>query len=177
MPHCHLLLSMEDEFKPTVERVDDLVWARIPEEPKPDDPEERKIFLRELHRCVLRHMIHARCRKNDKKVETAYCQKGAKENWRMCCKRFPKPYSEFTTVGEGNYYTLARPRDGPVVHKNAYGDVDVPHDCQWVVAYNPTLLLALDAHVNVEVVSSPLTIKYCFKYIFKGEFGRFLNCF
>jgi len=95
----------------------------------------------------------------------------------MCCKRFPKPYSEFTTVGEGNYYTLARPRDGPVVHKNAYGDVDVPHDCQWVVAYNPTLLLALDAHVNVEVVSSPLTIKYCFKYIFKGEFVRFLDCF
>ena len=148
MPHCHMLLFMEKGHEPnTPEKIDELVWARIPDEPSPDDPEERKIFLRALHRAVLRHMIHSRC----KGVDSAYCNAGKKEHWTMCSKRFPKPYSEFTIIGDNNYAVLARPKNGPVVHKDAYGEKNVAHDCQWVVSYNPTLLVALDSHVNVEV--------------------------
>ena len=142
-----MLLMMAKGHEPTVEKIDDLVWARIPDEPMPDDPEEKKIFLRQLYRCVLRHMMHSRC----KGVKNAYCQQGAKAHWKMCTKRFPKPFTEFTTIGEENYVTLARPEGGRVVHKDAYGQKNVAHDCRWVVSYNPTLLVALDAHVNVEV--------------------------
>lgn len=39
---------------------------------------------------------------------------------------------------------------------------------EWVVAYNPYILLKYDCHCNVEVVNSISSLKYIFKYIFKG---------
>jgi hypothetical protein len=40
---------------------------------------------------------------------------------------------------------------------------------QWVVPYNPALLMLLNCHVNVEVTSSINCVKYLFKYVYKGN--------
>ncbi|KAI5421655.1 hypothetical protein KIW84_045183 [Lathyrus oleraceus] len=38
----------------------------------------------------------------------------------------------------------------------------------WVVPYNPWLLLKYDCHINVEICSSIKSIKYLYKYVYKG---------
>ena len=40
---------------------------------------------------------------------------------------------------------------------------------QWVAPYNPYLSLKYDAHVNVEVCGSVKSVKYLFKYVYKGH--------
>jgi len=148
MHHAHILLSVDPEDAPTTpEKIDRLVRATIPEQPTDDMSPEEAAFQRALYQAVAKHMIHSRC----KNVAEAYCNQGKKPHWRTCCKRFPKDYAPYTTVGENNYAQLERPQGGRKVKKTAYGEKEVEHDCRWVVAYNPTLLVALDAHVNVEV--------------------------
>lgn len=41
-------------------------------------------------------------------------------------------------------------------------------DNRWVVPYNPWLLLRYDCHVNVEVCGSIKSVKYLYKYVYKG---------
>jgi len=40
---------------------------------------------------------------------------------------------------------------------------------QWVVPYNPYLLMRYNCHINVEVCSGVKAIKYLYKYIYKGH--------
>lgn len=57
-----------------------------------------------------------------------------------------------------------RPNNGRHVVRNGvklYNDMVVP--------YNPSLLLKYDAHLNVEVVSTIHSVKYLFKYVYKGH--------
>lgn len=42
-------------------------------------------------------------------------------------------------------------------------------DNQWVVPYNPCLLRTFNCHINVEACSSIKSVKYLFKYIYKGH--------
>uniref|UniRef100_K3Z0C7 ATP-dependent DNA helicase n=1 Tax=Setaria italica TaxID=4555 RepID=K3Z0C7_SETIT len=42
-------------------------------------------------------------------------------------------------------------------------------DNQWVIPYNPCLLHTLNCHINVEACSSIKSVKYLFKYIYKGH--------
>ncbi|CAI9298841.1 unnamed protein product [Lactuca saligna] len=45
----------------------------------------------------------------------------------------------------------------------------------WVVPYNPKLLMMLNCHMNVEVSSSITSVKYVFKYIYKGHDEQVIN--
>lgn len=39
---------------------------------------------------------------------------------------------------------------------------------QWIATYNPFLLAKYDCHFHVEVVASLESVKYLYKYLFKG---------
>ncbi len=42
-------------------------------------------------------------------------------------------------------------------------------DNRWVVPYNPYLTMRYQCHINVEVCSSITTMKYLYKYVYKGH--------
>jgi len=45
--------------------------------------------------------------------------------------------------------------------------VDVTH--QFIVPYNPFLLLYFRAHINVDIYSNVRSMKYIYKYVYKGH--------
>ena len=40
---------------------------------------------------------------------------------------------------------------------------------EWVVPYNPYLTLKYKAHINIEICNSLMSVKYLYKYVFKGH--------
>lgn len=61
-------------------------------------------------------------------------------------------------------FQLCRPNDRRYVVKHG---MKLHNDM--VVPYNPSLLLKYDCHMNVEVVSNIHSVKYLFKYVYKGH--------
>ena len=78
LPHCHLLLIVDDKDKPnTNEKVDCAVSAHFP------DPKKNP----KLHKLVTQFMVHKNCKihPNRKCAESG-----------VCCKHFPKPFRSTT---------------------------------------------------------------------------------
>ena len=44
----------------------------------------------------------------------------------------------------------------------------IKFDNRWIVPYNPYLSLKFDAHINLESCSSVKSVKYLYKYVYKG---------
>jgi len=81
----------------------------------------------------------------------------------QCQKRFPKDFLEETRQGNDSYPQYRRHFDEPIsINRN------VTVDNRWVVPYNLWLLLKYDCHIKVEVCSSIKSIKYLYKYVYKG---------
>jgi hypothetical protein len=78
-------------------------------------------------------------------------------------KRYPKEFLEETRRGNDSYPEYRRRFDEPIsISRNK------SIDSRWVVPYNPWLLLKYDCHINVEICSSIKSIKYLYKYVYKG---------
>ncbi|XP_030060909.1 uncharacterized protein LOC115471351, partial [Microcaecilia unicolor] len=147
VPHAHILLILKEEHKPkTKEIIDKIVCAEIPSEQN----------FQRLHATVMQHMIHGPC--NEKNLNLPCMQNG------KCSKQFPKEFQN-ETIENCDGYPKYRRRDngiGTVLHGQLINN-------SWVVPYNPFLLLKYNCHINVEICASIKSVKYLFKYVYKGH--------
>lgn len=142
LPHAHILIILNTEHKPsTVEIIDRLVCAEIP-----DKNANPKLF-----EMVTRHMIHGPC--------GDHCLDG-----NICKKEFPKQFCPETVASLGGYPRYKRRDNGTtaLVRQKTVNN-------QWVVPYNSYLLLKYNCHINVEVCATVKSVKYLFKYVYKGH--------
>jgi hypothetical protein len=147
LPHAHMLLILAPSDKPrTKEAIDDLVKAEIPE--KTSHPR--------LNEIVLKHMIHGPCGLQN---QNSPCMINGE-----CSKGFPKPFQEETNENVDGYPRYRRRKSLKQHHVR-----NLLVDNQWVVPYNPYLSLKYNCHINVEVCASIKSVKYLFKYVYKGH--------
>ncbi len=156
LPHIHLLiiLSEQDALKNS-DDFDAVTCAEIPN--KATNPR--------LYELVKNNMIHH---------HTSMCEKDGAGS---CSKYFPKDFAERTDTQEDGYplYRRRGPEHGGaqirVKKKKRKGKTKVTHTIVnngFVVPYNAALLLKYNCHINVEVCSTVRSVKYLYKYVYKG---------
>ncbi|XP_052901555.1 uncharacterized protein LOC128309213 [Anopheles moucheti] len=147
LPHAHLLMVLAEEDKPqTPESYDRFVSAELP------DP----VTCPQLYHTVQSCMIHGPCGAAN---PTAPCMKDGK-----CSKRFPKPFSDQTHSTENGYPQYRRRNSGRSVTVQG-----TELDNRYVVPYNPWLTHKYNCHINIEVCTSISSVKYLYKYVYKGH--------
>ncbi|CAF1613761.1 unnamed protein product [Adineta ricciae] len=147
LPHCHMLIILANEDKPKDEdHMDHIVCSEIP----------NPVQFPELYECVKRHMIHGPCGIVN---PHSSCMEDGK-----CSKEFPKDFQNRTLANKDGYPRYRRRNNG---YTMTIGKYEV--DNRWIVPYNPHLLMKYNAHINVEVCATVKSIKYLFKYIYKGH--------
>lgn len=81
----------------------------------------------------------------------------------VCSKNFPKPFAPETLENVNGYPIYQRRDNGSFVMIR-----EVKVDNRWIVPHNPWLSSKFNAHINVEICSSVRSVKYLFKYLYKG---------
>lgn len=146
LPHCHLLCILDKDSKiKDPSDIDRLVSAEIPDKEKHP----------RLYNIVMSSMVHGPCGSRNLNSQ---CMKDGK-----CTKKYPKDFNE-ETVQNCNGYPLYRRRNNGVTAQKGVHQVDNRD----IVPYSPFLSLKYDAHINVEICCSIRSVKYLFKYIYKG---------
>ncbi|UYV69336.1 hypothetical protein LAZ67_6003266 [Cordylochernes scorpioides] len=147
LPHAHILIILTPEDKPnTVERIDQFISAEIP------DQETRP----RLYEIVTRHMVHGPCGEHN--LNSPCMVDG------HCSKEFPKQFQEETLVNVSGYPRYKRRNNGVEAIVNGKYI-----DNSWIVPYCPMLSLRYNCHINVECCASVKSVKYLFKYVYKGH--------
>ena len=85
-----------------------------------------------------------------------------------CSKGFPKPFAAETVWRDDQPYPTYRRRSPADGGQEAVNNGRLVSS-EWVVPYCPYLLLRYGAHVNVEICCSVQSVKYLFRYIYKGH--------
>jgi hypothetical protein len=155
LPHQHMLITLEDEHKlRTGDEVDTIIQAQFP-----DGDENPNLLM-----CVIDHHLHGPHKVGSDGIVKSGCYKPDKKTGKMRCRfNYPKDYNTTTTLDENGYPNYARPDNGRSAEKSG-----IVLDNRWVAPYNPYLLLRYNAHINVERVFDIRSIKYMYKYIYKG---------
>ena len=86
------------------------------------------------------------------------CMKNSKYS-----KKFSEQIKNETTIEENGFVNYRR--------RDTYFNIikeGIKLDNKYVVPYNRTLCLKYSAHINVEIYSQSMLIKYLFKYLTKG---------
>ena len=149
LPHAHILIILADKDKPqTPEDFDQIVSAEIPD--KDTQPK--------LYRTITRNMIHGPCGEANPKSP---CMVNGK-----CSKYFPRDFADTSTTNKNGYPTYKRRNNKRIIKKKR---VSIDIDNRWIVPYNPYLSQKYNCHINVEICSSIKSVKYLYKYIYKGE--------
>ncbi|KYN18615.1 hypothetical protein ALC57_09070, partial [Trachymyrmex cornetzi] len=105
-----------------------------------------------LYDIVMRNMIHGPC--------GDWCLVDGK-----CSKHYPKPYLEETRMDKDAYPYYHRRNNG----KNFERPGGYIVDNRYVVPYCPILSIIFNCHINIEIISSIKSVKYLYKYIYKGH--------
>ncbi|XP_065907872.1 uncharacterized protein [Dysidea avara] len=147
LPHCHLLIHLHPDDKlRNSEDIDHINSAEIP-----DQNANHK-----LYDIVQSCMIHGSC---------GYLRPGSvcmEDN--TCTKGYPKEFCEHTIESVDGYPKYQRRDNG-----RSLNVMNVTVDNRWVVPYNPWLLLKYGAHINLEACMSIKSVKYLYKYVYKGH--------
>ena len=148
LPHAHFLLIMQRKWKLTCpEQYDALISAELPSKKK----------YPELYKMVIKHIMHGPCGLMNPNCP---CTKGHTS----CKNRYPRPFCDATSQGKDAYPVYRRRDDG---RKEKVRGHEL--DNRWVVPYNPYLLRTFNCHINVEACGSIKSVKYLFKYVYKGH--------
>ena len=157
LPHAHLLLILHPKSKldKNPQLYDQIISAQIP------NPETQP----KLHKLVEKHMIHGPCMFYKKCLRDGYCR-----------MYFPKPFQSKTVNSPDGYaiYKRLSPQQGGFTCKCKW-DENFVVDNRYVVSYNPPLLLKYNCHINVEYCATIGSIKYVYKYIYKGSDKAFIS--
>ncbi len=151
LPHTHILVILSKDFKIlSVDQIDPIISAEIP------NPETQP----RLHELVVKHMIHGPCSSESNRP----CIVNHK-----CTKGYPRPFSNATKLNENGYpsYRRRSPQEEGGFTGTLRNGTTV--DNRWVVPYNPFLLLKYNCHLNMEMCASITSVKYLYKYIYKGS--------
>ena len=149
LSHAHILIILASEDKPqTPEDFDLIVSAEIPN--KKEQPK--------LYKTVSRNMIHGPCGIHN---PSSPCMVDGK-----CSKYYPREFTTTTSTNKNGYPTYKRRDNGRYIKKRG---VSINIDNRWIVPYNPYLSQKYNCHINVEICSSIKSVKYLYKYIYKGE--------
>ena len=125
-----------------------------------------------LHALVMRHMIHGPCGNFNTKSP---CMVPSNKDplCVVCTKHFPKQFSDETTIRNDGSPLYRRRKPGPngensatILKKN---NRDLTIDNSMVVQYNFYLLKKYKGHINIEVCSTLMSVKYLYKYLTKGN--------
>ena len=162
LPHIHMEIWLAEEDAPkNPDDYDQFVVAEIPN--KESDPI--------LYEMVKKHMLHGPCG-----VLNPDCSCMFKEGKKIkeCSKKYPMPYSKYTTQNQQMnkpQYRRRSPADGgrTITQYCRATQREVTMDNRWVVPFNPYLLRKFDCHLNLEIVASVMGIKYITKYLTKGS--------
>ena len=158
LPHAHILLILHPDSKldRDPQLYDKIISAQIP------NPETHP----RLHELVAKHMIHGPC-----KFYKSCLKNGS------CIKHFPKDFQPKTVNNKDGFavYKRLAPKDGGFTCKCKWrGSEFVVHN-GYVVPYNAALLLKYNCHINVEYCATIASIKYLYKYIYKGSDKTFIS--
>jgi hypothetical protein len=147
LPHEHILLIIKSGSKLTTpDEYDKVICAEIPDKAK----------YPELHRLVIKHMLHGPCGALNKNCA---CMVDGE-----CRFDFPRQFNQATQQGKDSYPLYRRRDDGWRVKIRG-----AELDNRWVVPYNPGLLMRYNCHINVEACASIKSVKYLYKYVYKGH--------
>ncbi|CAF3389853.1 unnamed protein product [Rotaria socialis] len=142
-----MLIVLANENKPRDRNsVDRIVSSEIP------DADQNP----QLYEMVKSRMIHGPYGVLNK---NSPCMQDGK-----CTKEIPKELRNETAPNKDGYPRY-RKRDNEVIAKVGKYEVDN----RKVILYNPRLLMKWDAHINVKVCATVKSIKYLFKYVYKGH--------
>ena len=148
LSHAHFLLIMKRKYKLTCpQQYDLLISAKLP---------NRKKFP-EFYKMVTKHIMHGPCG-----VLNPFCP--CTKGRTSCKNRYLRAFCESTSQGKDSYPIYRRRNDG---RKEMVRGHEL--DNRWVVPYNPYLLRTFNCHINVEACGSIKSVKYLFKYIYKGH--------
>ncbi|XP_034936337.1 uncharacterized protein [Chelonus insularis] len=143
LPHIHMLLTLHHNYKITTPNiVDRYICAELPIQT--EDPT--------LYEIVTKNMLHGPC--------GAWCLVNNK-----CSKHYPKDFCNETTM-DADGYPQYRRRNSTITFTRRNRDIFTN---QHVVPYNNVLLKMFNAHINGEAVSSIKSVKYLYKYVYKGH--------
>ncbi|GBN07178.1 hypothetical protein AVEN_90312-1 [Araneus ventricosus] len=146
LPHVHILLTLDSESKiRTKDDIDKFLSAELP-----DPCTDLRLF-----QIVTKCKVHGPC--GTININSPCMRDG------QCCKSFLKQFKDDTEENVNGYPIYRRRATEPV----QVGKYSI--DNRWVVSYNPWLIKKFNAHINVEVCASVKSVKYLYKYVYKGH--------
>ncbi|XP_040151861.1 uncharacterized protein LOC120893811 [Anopheles arabiensis] len=147
LPHAHILVIIAEEDKPQTQAdYDKFVSAEL------HNPATSSQLFETVQSC----MMHGPCGAAN---PAAPCMKDG-----TCEKGFPKSFCEQTRSMDNGYPQYRRRNNGRSVTVKG-----IKLDNRYVVPYNPWFTHKYNCHINIEVCTSISSVKYLYKYVYKGH--------